>query len=135
MTIVDVIAWLLLALGMLPVLTAWVLRKYRDSPSRSLRDRWHVALVLALVGVVAAFLAANRLFEWGLRGEVIALPLGGVLLAVDLISGKWLWEYMTGSFSDKRDWPETEIEEQDRHVGDRRRALQAETDKRDGVES
>ena len=119
--IVEIIAWALLALGCLPVVTAWVLRKYRHSESRSLRDRWHVALVLAGVGAVSAFLAANRLFEWGLRGEAVAVPLGVILIAVDLVSGKWLLDYFTGSFAEGRDRPETAIEAEDRHAGDIRR--------------
>lgn len=96
--VVDVIAWILLPAGALPVLTAWVLRRYRKADSASLRDRWHLSLVMAIVGIMAAVLAGNRIWEWGLRGEVIAIPLGLVLLAVDVVSGKWLLDFWRGRF-------------------------------------
>ena len=96
--IVTVIAWLLVPAGILPVVTALVLRKYRNADSAALRDRWHIALVMAAVGVMACVLAANRLWEWGLTGEIIAIPLGVVLLAVDFVSGKWLLDFWRGRF-------------------------------------
>ena len=98
MTLVDIIAWLLLPAAVLPIVTAFVLRKYRHAESPSLRDRWHVALVMAAVGVMAAVLAANRVWGLELRGEIIAIPLGVVLLAVDVVSGKWLLDYWRGAF-------------------------------------
>lgn len=96
--IVTLIAWALIPAGALPIITAFVLRKYRHADSTALRDRWHIALVMAAVGVMAAILAGNRLWEWGLSGEAIAIPLGIVLLAVDFVSGKWLIEYWRGAF-------------------------------------
>ena len=92
MMLVDAIAWLLLPAAVLPIVTAFVLRKYRHAESPSLRDRWHVALVMAAV------LAANRVWGLELRGEIIAIPLGVVLLAVDVVSGKWLWDFARGNF-------------------------------------
>lgn len=97
--IVTVIVWALLPMAILPVVTAVVLSVkawHADSPS--LRERWLVSIVLAAVGIMAAVLAANRLWALELRGEVIAIPLGLVLLAVDVVSGKWLWDYWMGRF-------------------------------------
>lgn len=95
----TVIAWALLPMAILPVVTAIVLSvKAWQADSPSLRERWSVSIVLAFVGIMAAVLAANRLWELELRGEAIAIPLGVVLLAVDLVSGKWLWDYSAGRF-------------------------------------
>ena len=97
--IVAVIAWILLPMAILPVLTAVVLTvKAWGFTSPALNERWLVSLVLAAVGIMAALLAANRLWQWELTGEIIALPLGLVLLAVDLVSGKWLIDYLRGRY-------------------------------------
>jgi hypothetical protein len=126
--LLTVILVLLVPAGLLPVVTAWFLRRYHDAPSQALRDRWHVALVMAFVGVITALLAANRLFAWGIEGEILVIPFGLSLLLIDLVSGKWLWDYWTGAFSERTGGgPETPIEQEDRMVGDERRRLQAES--------
>lgn len=122
----------LIPAGALPVVTAWFLRRYRKLDSQVLRDRWHVALVMAAVGVIVAFLAANRLAGWGIGGEWLVLPFAVALLAMDVVSGKWLYDYWTGGFFDRPTRGETSLEREDRKVGDTRRELQAENaDKED----
>lgn len=96
-TALVIIEALLIPAGLLPIVTAWVLRRYRDADSQALRDRWHVALVLALLGGIAALISANALFGIGL-GRWLWIPLGAVLLAVDVISGKWLLDFWRGRF-------------------------------------
>lgn len=103
----TVLAILLIPAGILPIVTAWYLRRYRDLDSQALRDRWHVALVMALVGTTTAFLAANRLFDWGFSGSVLILPFGIALLLVDLVSGKWLLDYYRGAFAEQRESHDT----------------------------
>ncbi len=122
--LLEVGIWLLIPAGLLPVLTAWVLRRYRSSGSQALRDRWHVSIVLAALGVFAAFLAANRLWGWGVDGEVTSLLFVLILLAVDIVSGRWLIAYWTGAFIE-RDHDELETSEQreDRKFGEERRDL------------
>ena len=92
----SVIAWILIPAGLLPVLTAFVLRRYRDADSQSLRDRWHVALVMAFVGAMASLIASAALV--GTTGGWLWIPFGLALLAADLVSGKWLLDYWGGRF-------------------------------------
>src|SRR5688500_9684638 len=120
-----IVIWLLIPAGLLPVLTAFVLRRYRTADSQSLRDRWHLALVLAILGGVSTFLAANRVWELGFRGEWITISFALVLLAVDVVSGKWLLDFMRGGFDERQHGPETAIQKEDRQVGDTRRELQS----------
>lgn len=94
----TVILVLLVPAGLLPVVTAVLLSRYRHTDSRALRDRWHVAIVMALVGLTTTFLAANRLLGWGIEGEVLILPFGVALLLIDLVSGKWLIDFWQGKF-------------------------------------
>lgn len=123
---------LLIPAGALPVITAWFLRKYRNLDSQALRDRWHVAVVMALLGVITTFLAANRLFAWGIGGEILVLPFGIALLLIDLVSGKWLIDYWRGAFNGhRRGREETALEREDREVGDERRKRQEQNRLRD----
>lgn len=117
--LLTVVVWLLIPAGLLPVFTAWELRRYRHTTSPALRDRGHLSLVLAVLGLTVTFLSANAAFGWGIRGEVVALPFAVVLLAVDLLSGKWLIDYWTGAFDSDR---ETDIQREDREAGDKRRS-------------
>lgn len=122
----DVVIWILIPAGLLPILTAFVLRRYRNDPSQSLRDRWHVALALAALGVATMLLAANRVLSWGFAGEWVVIAFALMLLVVDVVSAKWLIAYYTGAFEELPRHPETAIEREDREVGDTRRAKQAE---------
>lgn len=94
--VITVIAWLLIPAGVLPVVTAWVLRKYRHSDSAALRERWHLALVLAALGAVTATIAIFAVL--GIRSGLIWVVFGLVLLAVDVVSGKWLLDFRRGRF-------------------------------------
>lgn len=94
--VLDVIVWALIPAGLLPVLTAWVLRRYRHAASAALRDRWHLALVLALLGASASLIAALVVSDVG--GGWAWIPFGLALLAVDVVSGKWLIEFWRGRF-------------------------------------
>ena len=89
--------WALIPAGLLPVLTLLVIRKYRHAASQSLRDRWHLAIVLAALGATTTVIAADALFDWGL-GLERWIAFGIVLLGVDLVSGKWLIDYYRGRF-------------------------------------
>lgn len=100
--VLSVIVWLLVPAAVLPILTAAVLRGHLNDPSAAARDRSHLALVLAGLGVVTALLALNRLLGWNLAGEALTVTFAAVLLAVDILSGKWLYEYWTGGFSERR---------------------------------
>lgn len=93
----------LIPAGVLPVVTAWFLRRYRNEDSQALRDRWHVAVVMAILGVITTFLAANRLLGLGISGEVLLLPFGVALLLIDLVSGLWLWDYWRGAFNGRHE--------------------------------
>ena len=93
----TIIEALLIPAGLLPVLTAIVLVRYRTSDSKSLRDRWHLSLALAGLGLLTALIAADALFDWGL-GLERWVAFGVVLLAVDFVSGKWLLDYWRGRF-------------------------------------
>lgn len=95
-TLLDVIVWLLIPAGVLPVVTAWVLRKYRHSDSPALRERWHLALVLAALGAITATIAVLAVF--GIRSGLVWVVFGLVLLAVDVVSGKWLLDFRRGRF-------------------------------------
>lgn len=95
---IDVIAWLLIPAAVLPIVTAWVLRSYARANSPSLRDRWHLSLVLAAIGLVAAFLGLIRVLDLDVGTTWWAVPLGLVLLTADIVSGKWLVDYYNGHF-------------------------------------
>lgn len=96
--VLEVIIWLLIPAGLLPVLTSAVLARYRHADSQSLRDRWHLSLALAALGAIVAILAANRLWDWGISGMAVTITFGLILLAVDVVSGKWLLDYFRGRF-------------------------------------
>lgn len=120
------IALVMIPAGLLPVVTAWYLRKYRGERSQALRDRWHVSLALAALGLVTALLAIAALTDIRL-GTTFWAAFGIVILAADLVSGKWLLDYFNGGFSERTGGgPETAIELEDRTVGEERRRLQAE---------
>jgi hypothetical protein len=95
--VLNVLILLLIPAGLLPIGTAWVLRRYRHSDSQALRDRWHLALVLALLGAIISLLAGLRLLDIRL-GEIGSIPFIVVLLAVDLVSGRWLIDFYQGRF-------------------------------------
>lgn len=96
-SVLSFIEALLIPAGLLPIVTAIVLWRYRKANSQALRDRWLVAVVLALLGAMAALIASDALFDWGL-GLERWIGFGIVLLAVDFVSGKWLIDYMRGRF-------------------------------------
>ena len=128
LTVIEV---LLIPAALLPIVTAFVIRRYRNSDSQALRDRWHLALVLALLGFVTAMVAAMILLDIQ-NVDVIWIAFGLVLLAVDVVSGKWLYDYSTGGFEERAGGgPETAIEHEDRIVGDKRRKLQADAAEQD----
>lgn len=92
----TVLAIALVVMGILPVLTAFVLVNYRDAGSAALRERADLSILLAVLGLTAAALALNRLLNWGLADEAIAIPFAVVLLLVDVASGRWLWQFWRG---------------------------------------
>lgn len=93
-----VIVWLLIPAGLLPIITAVVLSRYRHTDSTSLRDRWHLSIVLAILGGLVSLLAFNRVAALGFRGEALVAIFALVLIAVDVVSGKWLLDYWRGRF-------------------------------------
>lgn len=94
LTLVEI---LLVPAGLLPVFTAWALRSYRRSDSRALRERWHLALILAALGLTASALAFADLMgiPFGLFPWIV---FGLVILAADVVSGKWLLDFHRGAF-------------------------------------
>ena len=127
-TLLKVIEALLIPAGLLPILTLVVIWGYRNADAQSLRDRWYIAIVMALLGGVTAAVAADALFDWGL-GLERWIAFGLVLLGADVVSGKWLWDFYFGTFDERRRGrTETPLEREDREVGDTRRQLQAESD-------
>ena len=119
--VLTVVVILLIPAGLLPIITAWVLRHYRHQTSPSLRDRWHLSLVLAALGAIVSLLSLNRLLDWGLTGDVLVVPFGVVLLAVDLLSGRWLLDHWRGRFDLPP--PETPEEVINRHAENARLVL------------
>jgi hypothetical protein len=119
-----VIAIVMIPASLLPIVTAFVLRRYRSAPSQALRARGHVSLALAALGAVTGFLAIGAITDIEL-GTGFWAAFGLVIVAVDIVSGKWLLDYLTGGFAERvGGGPETEIEHEDRIVGDERRRLQ-----------
>ena len=96
--LVGVIVWLLIPAGLLPIVTAIVLSRYRHSDSPALRDRWHLSVVLAVLGGLVSLLALNRVLALGFQGEALVATFAAVLIAVDVVSGKWLFDYWRGRF-------------------------------------
>ena len=94
----EAIVWLLIPAGLLPIITAAVLSRYRHADSRSLRDRWHLSIVLAILGGLVSLLAINRVATLGIDREVALAAFAVVLMAVDVVSGKWLLDYWRGRF-------------------------------------
>lgn len=93
LTLIEVV---LIPAGVLPVVTAIVLRRYRNSDSQSLRDRWHLALALALLGLLTAVIAGLALL--GIRIGSVWVAFGLALLIADVVSGKWLIDFWRGRF-------------------------------------
>lgn len=123
--LLTVLSVLLVPMGLLPVLAAVVLWRHRRSESLTLRERAQVQLVLAAVAVSVAFLALNRVVPLNIPQEWVSVPFVGALLLMDIQSGRWLWQYWFGRFSERTGGgPETATERQDREVGDERRSRQ-----------
>lgn len=95
-TALHALAWLLIPAGLLPIVTAIILHPFRRSESRALRDRYHLAVVLGVLGGVSAAIAIAVLTARpaGPLWPMFALA----LLAADLLSGKWLFDYWQGRF-------------------------------------
>lgn len=96
--LLTAIAWLLIPAGLLPIATALVLSGYRKARSQALRDRWHVSIGMAMVGLVTMILALSALDIIDIRGEPFWIAFGLAVLVADVISGKWLYDYWTGRF-------------------------------------
>lgn len=111
MTAADVLSFILVPMGLLPVMTAIVLFRHINAPSLALKERARLSLVLAFLGVIVTGLALNRLLGWGWSGEWLAIPFGAALILVDVASGLWLVDYFRGKFG------ETELQREDREEG------------------
>lgn len=96
--VLTFIAWALIPAGLLPVATALVLRRYRKARSQALRDRWHVSIAMALVGLVTMGLALDALDVIDIGGESFWIAFGLAVLVADVVSGKWLLEFWDGRF-------------------------------------
>ena len=96
--LLNVVTWLLVPMGVLPVITAIVLAPHVNSASMALKERARLSIVLALLGVIVAVLALNRLLNLGLSGAWLVLPFATALLLVDGASGVWLWQYLRNRF-------------------------------------
>lgn len=96
--LVNVLAWLLIPMGVLPVITAVVLAPHLNSASMALKERARLSVVLALLGVIVSLLALNRLLELGISSAWLAVSFAVILLLVDAASGMWLWQYLRNRF-------------------------------------
>jgi hypothetical protein len=94
--LLELLVWLLVPMGLLPVATGIVLWRYRNSDSAALRERARLALLLAVLGLLVALLALNRIASLGIEGEQLGLAFVGALLLIDIASGLWLVEYWQG---------------------------------------
>lgn len=128
--LLTLIAFVMIPASVLPIITAWFLRRYRHEPSQALRDRWHVSLALAALGAVTGLLAIGALTDIEL-GTGFWAAFGVVIIAADVVSGKWLLDYYRGNFYTRPPGEETALERQDRRAGNYRRELQAD-DERNG---
>lgn len=96
--LIAVMVWLLIPAGILPIVTAAVLSRYRHADSPALRDRWHLSVVLAILGGLVSLLALNRVAAWGIHHHYAIALFALVLIAVDVVSAKWLIDYWRGAF-------------------------------------
>jgi hypothetical protein len=96
----EVMVLLLVVVPALPALLVIILVHHHAwrSGSPSLRERALLAFRDWIVASMAATMALNRLFGWGLPNETIILLLTLALLLVSLPSAFWLWMYWRGAF-------------------------------------
>lgn len=97
--VLDIMSVALIPMGLLPVVAAIVLARHIHSPSTALRERARLAVLLGMLGVVVTYLAANRVFHWNLDTAWVVVLFGTLLIAIDLASGYWLWQYLRGRFT------------------------------------
>ena len=95
-TLITIVAWLLVPGGLLPVFAAFVLSRYRNADSHALRDRWHLAIVLAFLGGVSAAIAVTVITSS--PAGPLWPAFGIVILIADIVSGKWLVDFWQGRF-------------------------------------
>jgi len=96
-TIVTVLAWLLIPMGLLPVIAWLVLRHYANADSPTLRERARLQRILALLGLAVTLAAINNVFALNL-GALVTIPFAVILLLVDVASGRWLWDAWRGRY-------------------------------------
>ena len=99
-TLLAVLSWVLVPMGLLPVITALVLLPQVNSHSIALKERARVQILLGLLGGSVAILAANRVFAWNLELGWVLIGFVLMLILIDIASGIWLWLYLTGRFRD-----------------------------------
>lgn len=102
-TLLEVMSWLLVPMGLLPVITALVLLPQVNSRSLALRERSRVQILLGLLGLSVLILAANRVFNLGFELGWVLVGFVVILLLIDLASAYWLWLYVSGRFKDDYD--------------------------------
>lgn len=92
------LSWLLVPMGLLPVITALVLLPQVNSPVIALKERARIQALLGMLGLLVATLAANRVFGFGFDLGWVLILFVVVLLLIDIASGIWLWLYLSGRF-------------------------------------
>jgi len=94
--ILSIITWALIPMGLLPVVTALVLLPQVNSTSMALKERARLAQVLGFLGASTALVAAFALLD--LEAGWLVVLFGLALVAVDVASGIWLFQYVKGRF-------------------------------------
>ena len=98
-TVLHFLSWVLVPMGLLPVITAIVLLPQVNSRrSVALKERARIQILLGLLGGLVAVLAANHVLGWNLELDWLLVGFVLVLLAIDVASGIWLWLYVTERF-------------------------------------
>ena len=98
MSVLRVLITLLIPMGAFPVLVAIVLGRHVNSASAALKERARLSLLLALLGLVVSFMAANHILEMGMAMVWLWFAFVILLLLIDIACGIWLLIYLRGGF-------------------------------------
>jgi hypothetical protein len=94
----QVIIVLLIVVPLFPISAAFILARHAFSDVPLLRERTFIAIRDAVVAIIIAFAAANRVFGWNMDSEFVAGILGVALMLISLASVTWLWWYFRNGF-------------------------------------
>lgn len=96
--LIEVLAWLLVPMAILPVITAVVLFRHLNARSLALRERARIAQLLAVMAVTVGVIAARVVFNLDIDLIWVWVSFAVIVLAIDIASGAWLLAYILGRF-------------------------------------